>query len=277
MVSITSGANAYVLSNLRQINNDIVTAQTRIGTGKKINSASDNASVWAMGQTIQADVKAQKDLSTGITIGKARADSGVAAIDTVVKLFGEIKVLSEGAKNTPPANYTAVNAKIAVLKTQIATAIAGAAFQGANFLTEATVAEGKVTVGYVDGAAQTLDLAIVNQSDGAIATFGLIVAMDGAATGAGSAESVSDGVDAAVTTLTAYQAKLSSFSSSLETQGDFLGTITAIQEKALSSLVDANLEEESAKITALQVKQQLAYQALAITNSSSQNILRLFQ
>ena len=51
----------------------------------------------------------------------------------------------------------------------------------------------------------------------------------------------------------------------------------ADRRSALSSLLDADLTEESAKITALQTQQQLAYQALAITNSSAQNVLRLFQ
>ena len=73
------------------------------------------------------------------------------------------------------------------------------------------------------------------------------------------------------------QAKVSSFSEMLGSQLDFQTTLKGINEAALSSIVDANLEEESAKSTALQVKQQLAYQALSIGNSSAQNVLRLFQ
>ena len=76
--------------------------------------------------------------------------------------------------------------------------------------------------------------------------------------------------------LSGYQATLSTFSSGLESQVDFLDKLDKVKSSALSAIVDTDMEAESAKLTALQGKQQLAYQALAITNSSSQNILQLF-
>ena len=45
----------------------------------------------------------------------------------------------------------------------------------------------------------------------------------------------------------------------------------------MSSLVDADMNEESTRLQALQVQQQLGVQALSIANQSSQQILRLFQ
>src|SRR3954466_10617287 len=112
MVSINSSANAYVLSNLRQINNDLSTSQVRIGTGKKVNSSSDNASVFAIAQGIRADQKAQDGLTTGMSVAKGRADTAVAALDTVVGLLGQIKSLALDTAASAPADYTAVNAKI---------------------------------------------------------------------------------------------------------------------------------------------------------------------
>ena len=53
--------------------------------------------------------------------------------------------------------------------------------------------------------------------------------------------------------------------------------VNDIRNSALSSLVDADMEQESARVSSLQVKQQLAFQALSIGNNSAQNILRLFQ
>jgi flagellin len=48
-------------------------------------------------------------------------------------------------------------------------------------------------------------------------------------------------------------------------------------DAGIGQLVDADMNEESTKLQALQVKQQLGIQALSIANSSSQSILRLFQ
>jgi flagellin len=45
----------------------------------------------------------------------------------------------------------------------------------------------------------------------------------------------------------------------------------------IGSLVDADLAKESAKLQALQVKQQLGVQALSIANNSSQTALSLFR
>ena len=47
--------------------------------------------------------------------------------------------------------------------------------------------------------------------------------------------------------------------------------------RTVGSLVDADMEEESTKLKALQTQQQLAVQALSIANSNSQNILMLFR
>ena len=41
--------------------------------------------------------------------------------------------------------------------------------------------------------------------------------------------------------------------------------------------VDADMEEESSRLTALQSQQQLALQSLWIANSTPQNVLKLFQ
>jgi flagellin len=72
-------------------------------------------------------------------------------------------------------------------------------------------------------------------------------------------------------------ARVAAYSKRLETQADFMTKIADIQEGALSSMVDADLDEESARLSALQVQQQLATTALQIANSARANILRLFQ
>ena len=54
------------------------------------------------------------------------------------------------------------------------------------------------------------------------------------------------------------------------------GLMDAI-DRGVSALVDADMNEESTKLQALQVQQQLGVQALSIANASSQVILKLFQ
>ena len=64
---------------------------------------------------------------------------------------------------------------------------------------------------------------------------------------------------------------------SVETQKEFLAELTDKLDSGIGSMIDANMEEEAARLQAQQVQQQLATQSLSIANASPQNILSLFQ
>ena len=75
---------------------------------------------------------------------------------------------------------------------------------------------------------------------------------------------------AAATSLGANQQRIS-------LQSDFVTAIQNAITSGISTLVDADMNQESTKLQALQVKQQLGVQALSIANQSSQSILSLFR
>ena len=271
MVSINSvSSNSAVLASLRQVNKDLSVTQTRIGTGLKINSASDNAALYATAQSIRADIKTQSTLSAGISVAKARSDAAVAGLDKITDLLTQMQDLSSDATTNPPGDFTGVANRIKALQTQI-TAVANASgFQSKNFLVDAGAPQ-SVRIGSDAGAT----LSVTTEQ----ATTGTALATAVAATTGSLADvqAVKSATAAALTYVAGYQATLATFSSGLESQLDFLTKLDGIKNSALSSLVDADMEAEAAKVTALQVKQQLAYQALAIGNSSASNVLALFQ
>ena len=63
----------------------------------------------------------------------------------------------------------------------------------------------------------------------------------------------------------------------IDIQSDFVGKLTDALKSGIGSLVDADMEEASARLQALQVQQQLATQALSIANKAPQNVLSLFR
>ncbi len=63
----------------------------------------------------------------------------------------------------------------------------------------------------------------------------------------------------------------------IETQSNFISKLTDSLKAGIGTLVDANMEEASARLQALQVQQQLGIQALSIANQSPQSILSLFR
>jgi flagellin len=63
----------------------------------------------------------------------------------------------------------------------------------------------------------------------------------------------------------------------IKTQSAFVGKLTDALKSGIGSMVDADMEEASARLQALQVQQQLGVQALSIANQSPQSILSLFR
>ena len=84
-------------------------------------------------------------------------------------------------------------------------------------------------------------------------------------------------VEDAFSSVTSSAAALGSVSSRIEMQNEFISKLTDSLDRGIGRLVDADMEEESARLSALQVQQQLGVQALSIANSNAQNILTLFR
>ena len=77
--------------------------------------------------------------------------------------------------------------------------------------------------------------------------------------------------------MSAALAKLGTGSKALDGYATFIGKLKDTLDAGVGNLVDADLAKESARLQALQTKQQLGIQALSIANSSASNILGLFR
>ncbi|AWN53594.1 flagellin [Methylobacterium sp. 17Sr1-1] len=84
-------------------------------------------------------------------------------------------------------------------------------------------------------------------------------------------------IEAAIAKVTDAGTKLGASKTQIDGQKNFVDTLMKSNDRTIGTLVDADIEEESTKLKALQTQQQLAVQALSIANSSSQNVLSLFR
>jgi flagellin len=131
----------------------------------------------------------------------------------------------------------------------------------------------------------------VSQPNGTGTTTATYYLLDtGSATAAGGLEielaittsdDVIDGMISAVDTmlgnLTDSAATLGSINMRIDMQDDFVATLMDVIDKGIGRLVDADMNEESTKLKALQTQQQLGIQSLSIANSNAENILQLFK
>ncbi|MDD9718185.1 flagellin [Dinoroseobacter sp. PD6] len=126
-----------------------------------------------------------------------------------------------------------------------------------------------------DGAT-AVALTVDDGADG-VASGGL-VGLDGIdVTTQEGAENALANIESLIETSIDAAAQFGSVQSRIETQSDFIGKLTDALKSGIGSLVDADMEEASARLQALQVQQQLGTQSLSIANQAPQNILALFR
>ncbi len=145
---------------------------------------------------------------------------------------------------------------------------------------------------FINGVAGTTASASSSAADTRPSTTATITAFDftvggsgalsGAAawdigTSATTATTAATNIDAAITTLNSNLATLGAQSKALATQKAFLSKLSGAVQKGIGQLVDADLAAESARLQALQVKQQLGAQTLSIANQAPGIVLSFFR
>ncbi len=112
---------------------------------------------------------------------------------------------------------------------------------------------------------------VASGGNGSTAVTGATVTTIGGATGAIAR------VDGAITTAGTALARLGASLQQVEGLRDFSVQLRDSLREGLGALVDADLAEESARLSSLQTRQQLATQSLSIANQQSQSLLSLFR
>ncbi|MFN7102409.1 MAG: flagellin [Pseudorhizobium sp.] len=84
-------------------------------------------------------------------------------------------------------------------------------------------------------------------------------------------------VDQQLLAMTSAASSLGSIQSRVDLQEDFVASLVDVIDKGIGRLVDADMNEESTRLKALQTQQQLGIQSLSIANTNAENILTLFR
>jgi flagellin len=113
-------------------------------------------------------------------------------------------------------------------------------------------------------------------ADGTNYTTASILTLNVSTATTGDITNMLEDVQAAITAITTAASTLGANQNNVTAQQNFISNLTDSLTAGVGSLVDADMNEASTKIQALQVQQQLGIQALSIANSNTQMILRLF-
>lgn len=269
----TNVAALVALQALNRTNDQLQATESRVSSGYRIASAKDDGAGFAIAQGLRADQRGYEAISEQLSKAKGMMsvanDAARKISDTLADVRAVVTKLADAnVAGDQRAQY--VN-DYANLKAEINRFISNASFNGVNILNTTT----DVTViSNLTGGAITL-----NAFDLVTDVYSALPAITTATTAAGvaAALSASGALTTAETNIGNAMAQMGSDTKSLENQISYVGVLSDATEEGIGAIVDADLAKESAKLQALQIRQQLGTQTLSIANQAPNILLSLFQ
>ncbi|MGD9294815.1 MAG: flagellin, partial [Roseobacter sp.] len=136
MSSILTNNSAMVaLQTLKMINNDLGKVQSEISTGKTVESAKDNAAIWAISKVMSSDVEGFKAISDSLSLGQATVGVALNGAETITDLLTEIKGKIVNAQESN-VDRSKIQTDIEALTEQISSIVGAAQFNGLNLINQ---------------------------------------------------------------------------------------------------------------------------------------------
>jgi flagellin len=312
----TNVAAMTALQTLNMTNKALTETQNRISTGFRVAEASDNAAYWSIATTMRSDNAALSTVQDALGLGSAMVDTAYTGVKAAIEVVDEIKSKLVAARQ-PGLDRAKIQSEISELQKQLTSIGSSAVFSGEDWLSvdstpasynanKSIVASFSRTSGVVSIQTITIDTSTVKLFDANVAatnaaagildanrvlatgaidntasTYSVanlnISALTDSATDLGTLDAYIRGTDTALKEMATAASNLGAVKSRIDLQKDFVTSLMDAIDRGVGTLVDADMNEESTKLQALQVKQQLGVQALSIANSGSQSILSLFR
>jgi flagellin len=284
----------------------MVRTQNRVATGLRVSTAADNAAYWSIATTMRSDRASLSTVADALGLGAATIDTATAGLTNAIDVADKLKAKLVAAR-APGIDRSKIQNEIEQLQASLQSTVDSANFSGENWLsvdstgstTKSLVASfsrdstGAIQIGTIDvdvgaagtmlvdssgGGAGILDTSRTVTSGGTYTVLNLdISTITDTAADLTDLEDYIKGVDSAIASMTNAATGLGSAKSRIDLQKDFVSKLMDAIDVGIGQLVDADMNEESTRLQALQVRSQLGVQALSIANQSAQQILQLFQ
>ena len=307
MASIMTNVSAMTaLQSLNATNKALDTTQARISTGYRVGSAEDNAAYLSIATTMRSDNGALSTVKDALGLGAATIDIAYTGMNSAIEVAKEIKNKLVAARQ-PGIDREKVQSEIAELQNQLTSISESSVFSGENWLsvdssdaaynsTKTVVASfsragGNISIGTISIDLTTTELLDSNDQSGILdsedtttnggVTYSIttldISALTDTDNDLADLEQMIGWVDDGISSMTTAASNLGAVKQRTNLQKEFVSSLMDAIERGIGTLVDADMNEESTRLQALQVQQQLGVQALSIANQNSQSILSLFR
>lgn len=279
-VTLTAAMRSNLLS-LQGIQKNMDITTGRLATGKKVNSALDNAGNFFASQSVNFranDLTGRLDgIGQAIQTLKA-ADNGITSMTSTLEQMRALaqealdQANAAGGGTFAPADQASLESNFDELRGQLASYVNDAGYRGTNLLDG-----GSQTVVFNEDGSDTLAITGVDYDvdSSATGTTALPLAEANFATAADIQTAITE-LDDAINTLRAQARTFGTNLTTLQTREEFTKNMINTLKEGSDKLVLADQNEEGAKLLSLQTSQQLGVTSLSLASQAQQSILRLF-
>ncbi len=270
-ISLTQAVRGNLLS-LQRTSTSIDQTQTRLSTGLRVSSAIDDAAAFFTARAFDNRASDLESLKSNIDLAISTIQSAIDGIDAISDLVQQAKGIASAAKATGDTNERSTLAvQFNELLSQIDSIANDSTFNGLNLL---QASPDNLAVEFNEDNTSNLT---ITGLDATTATSGINIAV--AANNFGlnaNIDTALTAISSALVTLRSNASTLGSNNTILTTRLDFTKNLVNTLETGSGKLTLADLNEESANLLALQTRQQLGLNSLALASQSERAILSLF-
>ncbi|MES2290904.1 MAG: flagellin [Pseudomonadota bacterium] len=271
MTVINTNVSALRAQNgSRVANQDLSTAMARLSSGKRINSAKDDAAGLAIATRMDANVRgfsqAIRNANDGISVAQT-AEGALQETSNILVRMRELAVQAASGTLTA-SDRSAIGAEVTQLTAQIGDIATRTTFNGTSLLNSASTSIA-IQTGVQSG--QTVAITI---GDMQAAALGVASVDLSTVAGAGTALTA---LDTAINTVATQRATLGAFQSRLDsTVNNLTSSVTNLSESK-SRIEDTDFSVETTKLASAQILSQASTAMLAQANQSQQSVLNLLK
>jgi flagellin len=274
MAVINTNIGAMKAANASNSANKMLgNAMERLSSGKRINSAKDDAAGLAIATTMTSQVRGMNQAIRNANDGIALAQTADGALNEVTNMLQRVRELSIQSKSGTyqQSDRDNLQAEVTELTSQIDSILSDTKFNGVGLFSKNSGSDVTVTIQAGDASATTIDLTI----KGLDGTNFDATALD--VTSVTASGSTIDNVDAALAAISTTRASLGASQSRLESAVNNLTNNVVNLADARSRIEDADYSAETTALAKAQIISQASTAMLSQANQSQQNVLSLLR
>ncbi len=274
MAVINTNISAIRASNASNSANKMLgMAMERLSTGKRINSAKDDAAGLAIATSMTSQVRGMNQGMRNANDGISMAQTAEGALSEVTNMLQRVRELAvQGASDTySTGDRTKMQAEVTQLQAQITDVLANTEFNGNKLFDGTAGTAGTVKIQVGASASDTIDLTFGDVSAGPGVTAALAVNLT--APGATDLADISTALDE----ISSTRANLGASQNRLESAINNLTSNVTNLSDARSRIEDADYSSETTAMAKAQILSQASTAMLAQANQSQQNVLSLLR